>query len=368
MRTIVGITGKIGAGKSTLIKSLCDDPNIQVFDCDAVVMSLYDDPHIKKQLNDKFKSADRDTLRALFIKQQNTIHLHDINKIFARPIYDFFIQWVRGRQGVILIDAPMLFENDMDGLCDVTIQLSATAATRLTRIEDRSERTGELFNLINAHQWSDARREEKADFTLNTETYVPVYHIVYLANQIIDPYLPKVAIYAGSFDPITKGHLDIIEKAAILFDILYVAVGINEQKTHLLTSKTRMELIETETSHLTNINIVCYSDVLLAAARRCGASYMVRGIRNEADVINEMSMNGIHNAADSSIQTIFIPADPKYQYVSSSAAKVLLTSHTSNDPKGVVDVSWMISDNVRQQLMIQQIHDHSNDNSVTANS
>lgn len=367
MRTIIGITGKIGAGKTTLIKHLCVNPNIQVFDCDNAVVALYEDPHIRKQLNNKFKSADRDTLRELFVKQQNTIHLHDINKIFARPIYDLFIQWVRGRQGVILIDAPMLFENDLDGLCDVTIQLSASAPVRLARIEDRSEKTSELFALIDAHQWSDARREQLSDFVLYTNANIPFNRTVELANEILAPHLPKVAIYAGSFDPVTKGHVDIIEKSAAMFDILYVAVGINEQKTHSLTSKTRMELIETETNHLPNINIVCYSDVLLAAARRCGASYIVRGIRNEADVINEMSMSGIHNAADPSIQTILIPADPKYQYVSSSAAKVLLTSHTSNDPKGVVDVSWMISDNVRQQLMIQKINDHSNNNPVTPN-
>jgi len=367
MKTIIGITGTIGAGKSTLVQHLSKHPNIHVFDCDAAVVELYNDPDIVNQLELQFGSSQREILRGIFIKQQNVIHLRQINEIFADAITDKFLKWASGRCGVILLDAPMLFENNMDIVCDTVIQLSVDTPLRFDRIKDRNQDTGELFNLINAYQWCDDRREKAADYTIVSNVHTKFNRIVAMVNDVISPFLPKTAIYAGSFDPITKGHVDIITKAAAMFDILYVCVGINEQKTHALDSKTRMELIEQETAHIHNIAIECYSDALLAAARRCGATHIVRGIRNDADAINELNMCGIHNAADPSIQTVFIPADPKFQYVSSSAAKVLLRSHTSNDPQGVVDVSWMISDNVRNKLMKQMIYDHSHDNSFTAN-
>lgn len=363
MRTVIGITGKIGAGKTTIVEYLASSSFVDVFDCDEEVREIYDDPNIQAKLIGAFGTTNRDEIRELLIKEQDLTKLEASREIFADVINTRFTQWVSGRKGIIVVDAPLLFENAMDVLCDITIQLSAPANIRRDRVMDRSPTTAGLFGLLNALQLSDEVREMQADHTIHT--YPPLTHVYAELNKIINPLLPTVAIYAGSFDPVTRGHVDIIEKASAMFDILVVAVGINPDKTHTLDSKMRMELVDEETQHIHNIRIECYSDTLLAAARRTGATYIVRGIRNEADVINEISMSGIHNAADPTIQTIFIPADPKYQYVSSSAAKVLLQSHRSNDPIGVVDVSWMISDNVKHKLMAQQIHDYNNRNSVT---
>lgn len=266
-----------------------------------------------------------------------------------------------GKQGLILVDAPLLFETGtLIPFSDFILQISATKTIRHSRIIDRSPDTAEIFNILDASQKSDDYREKKANFHVHNNGSIE--DVLIAVDKIVHPLLPSLAIYAGSFDPITKGHVDIIEKAARIFDILYVAVGINPCKNHTLSSAVRMNLIEDETKHIPNIKIVCYQDLLLSATRRLNCTHIVRGIRNQSDVINEMDMHGVHSYADSSIQTIFIPADPNLSYVSSSAAKILLKSHAGHDPADVVDVSWMISDNVRAELTKATLNDITTDN------
>lgn len=363
MKTIIGITGKIGAGKSTIVKYLASNPAVDVFDCDEEVREIYDDPDIVQKLQHAFGTSNRKEICDILIEKQDVNQLQILKDIFADVINTRFLQWVHQRKGIIVIDAPLLFENDMDLLCDITIQISVPQHIRKDRTFDRTDSMNALFQMMDVFQMNEETREQRADYVV--DNYNPIELSLLKVNTIIGPLLPKIAIYAGSFDPITKGHVDIIEKAAHMFDILVVAVGVNPDKKHTLNSQTRMELVEYETSHISNVSIECYSDTLLAVARRTRAKHIVRGIRNEADVITEMNMSGVHNAADPSIQTIFVPTDPKYQYISSSAAKILLQSHRSPNPNDVVDVSWMISDTVKHKLLAQQIHDYNNANSTS---
>lgn len=357
MKTVIGVTGKIGAGKSTVSEHLDKHSGTHVFDCDNIVHALYTDPDIQQQLQDVFNTSSRDDIRTIIKVNQNTWEIQQLNNIFTRPLHRECVKWVNKHQGLLIIDAPLLFETGgLVLLCEHIIQISSSFSDRYQRVKERNKKSLDIFSILDASQKSDDYREKHAEYVVYNNGSKKE-----LLDQIDDtiyPFLPSICMYAGSFDPFTKGHLDIAEKAAKMFDIVYIAVGNNPKKTHTLDSHIRMDLIALETQHIVNIKIVCYTGVLLSAAKLNDCTHLVRGIRNSADAISEMNMHGIHACADTSIQTVLIPADPKYAFVSSSAAKTLLDSHLSHDKKGVVDVSWMISDNVRLALMKNKINGH----------
>lgn len=361
MKTIIGITGKIGAGKSTAITHLDKHSGVHVFDCDGVAHRLYNDPDVQKQLQDKFNTASRDDIRALIKQNQSTWDIQQLNHIFARPLHTKYVEWANKHQGLLIIDAPLLFETGgMLLACDHTIQISSTFSNRSQRVKDRSPKSSEIFGILDANQKSDEYREKHAEYIVHNNGTID--ELLTELDTIIYPFLPSMAMYAGSFDPFTKGHLNIVEKAAKIFDMVYVAVGNNPDKHHTLLPRTRLDIIAAETQHIPNIEIVCYHDMLLTAAHRFDCTHLIRGIRNSADAITEMNMHGIHAFADQSIQTIFIPADPKYAFISSSAAKTLTKSYLAHNPQDIVDVSWMISDNTRLELTKAMIREY---NTVT---
>lgn len=363
MKTTIGITGKIGAGKSTVMKHLDQHVGVHVFDCDVECHKLYSDPKIQQLLQDQFDTSSKEEIRTLIKKTQSTWEIHRLNHIFARPLRDRYEQWASAHQGLLLIDAPLLFETGgMLLTCDHSIQISSSFAIRSERIKERNPKTAEIFAILDAGQKSDDYREKHASFVITNNGTVT--ELIEQVDRLIYPFLPSMGMYAGSFDPFTKGHLNIVEKAAKIFDIVVIAVGNNPDKHHMLQSRTRMDLIAEETNHITNIEIVCYSDMLLAAARRHDCTHIIRGIRNTADAISEMNMHGIHKCADPSIQTIFIPADPEFTFISSSAAKTLAASYITHDPKNIVDVSWMISDNARIAITKAMVREH-NTNTAT---
>jgi len=129
------------------------------------------------------------------------------------------------------------------------------------------------------------------------------------------------AIYPGSFDPMTLGHLDVIERAAVVFPRLLVAVVVNPQKREpLFTLDERKHMIEAATKHLGNVEVEDFRGLLADFAKRVGAGLIVKGLRVVSDFENEMS-TALMNRSLSGIDTMFVPTDPKYSFVSSSLVK-----------------------------------------------
>lgn len=131
------------------------------------------------------------------------------------------------------------------------------------------------------------------------------------------------AIYAGSFDPVTLGHLDVIERASKLFDHLHILVGTNPAKKTLLSDKDRELLIKKSTAHLKNISVGTFSGLLVNHAKKIGASYLVRGLRSMSDFDYEMQLANINYKECKDIETIFIPTRLELSTISSSAVKEL---------------------------------------------
>lgn len=131
----------------------------------------------------------------------------------------------------------------------------------------------------------------------------------------------KIAVVPGSFDPITKGHLDIIRRAADVFDVVYVAVLNNSAKQPLFSVEERQELIREVTKDLPNLRIETSSGLLIDYAREKNAKAIVRGLRAVSDFEYEMQITSMNRVLDENIETFFIMTKNQYSFLSSSIVK-----------------------------------------------
>lgn len=138
----------------------------------------------------------------------------------------------------------------------------------------------------------------------------------------------KTAIYPGSFDPITSGHLNIIRRAANIFDKLIVCVMVNAGKNPMFTQEERVELIRRVTGDLPNVEVDSSSELLAEYARRRGSCVVVKGLRAVSDFEAEFQMALINRRINPDLDTMFLTADSKYMYLSSSVIKELGTYGT----------------------------------------
>ena len=133
----------------------------------------------------------------------------------------------------------------------------------------------------------------------------------------------KIAIYPGSFDPITSGHLNIIQRAANIFDKLIVCVMVNAGKNPMFTLEERVELIRRVTSNLPNVEVDSSSELLADYARKRSSCVIVKGLRASSDFENEFQMALINHKINPELDTMFLPAESQYMYLSSSTVKEL---------------------------------------------
>ena len=133
----------------------------------------------------------------------------------------------------------------------------------------------------------------------------------------------KTAIYPGSFDPITLGHLNIIKRAAVCFDKLIVCVMVNSEKVNrgLFTEAERVELIRRVVAKLPNVEVDSSSTLIAEYARQKKACTLVKGLRAVSDYENELQMALINRKLNPRLETMFLPSSAKYTYVSSSVVK-----------------------------------------------
>ncbi|HHQ1131550.1 TPA: pantetheine-phosphate adenylyltransferase, partial [Listeria monocytogenes] len=129
------------------------------------------------------------------------------------------------------------------------------------------------------------------------------------------------AVIPGTFDPITNGHLDIIERAAKIFDVLYVSVLNNSSKKPLFTIEERMEMIRQVTAHLPNVQVESASGLTVDYAATRGATAIVRGLRAVSDFEYEMQIASMNRTLNAEIETFFVMTNTKYSFLSSSMVK-----------------------------------------------
>ena len=131
----------------------------------------------------------------------------------------------------------------------------------------------------------------------------------------------KIAIYPGSFDPVTSGHLNIIRRAANIFDKLIVCVMVNAGKHPMFTLEERVDLIRRVTSDIPNVEVDGSQELLAEYARKRGSCVIVKGLRAGSDFENEFQMALINHKINPTLDTMFLTAEHQYMYLSSSMVK-----------------------------------------------
>ena len=133
----------------------------------------------------------------------------------------------------------------------------------------------------------------------------------------------KIAIYPGSFDPVTSGHLNIIQRAARIFDKVIVCVMVNSGKKPMFTREERVDLIRRVTADIPNVEVDSSTELLADYARRKGSCVIVKGLRASSDFENEFQMAMINHKINAELDTMFLTAESQYMYLSSSTVKEL---------------------------------------------
>ena len=131
----------------------------------------------------------------------------------------------------------------------------------------------------------------------------------------------KVAVYPGTFNPITNGHTDLVERAAGLFDRIIVAVGTSRQKNNSLSTEQRVELAAKVLSHLTNVEVTAFDGLLTDFVRQRDANIILRGLRTVADFEYEFQLVGMNRVLDPSIETVFLAPVEHLSYISSTLVR-----------------------------------------------
>ncbi|MFE5319646.1 pantetheine-phosphate adenylyltransferase [Paenibacillus sp. NPDC056579] len=137
----------------------------------------------------------------------------------------------------------------------------------------------------------------------------------------------KIAVYPGTFDPVTNGHLDIIHRSAKVFDKLIVAVLNNTSKNPLFTVEERTDLLRKVTSDLPNVEIDSFRDLLINYMKQKDAHLIVRGLRAVSDFEYELQMASTNRKLDENFETFFMTSTPQYSYLSSSIVKEIARFH-----------------------------------------
>lgn len=131
----------------------------------------------------------------------------------------------------------------------------------------------------------------------------------------------KIALFPGSFDPLTLGHLDLIRRGSALFDQLAVAVMSNDSKKPLFTVEERVAQVKEAVAGLSNVSVITAEGLTVDLMNKIGADYLMRGLRNVTDFQYERDIAAMNQFLDDQAETIFFLADPKYQHLSSSLLK-----------------------------------------------
>jgi pantetheine-phosphate adenylyltransferase len=138
--------------------------------------------------------------------------------------------------------------------------------------------------------------------------------------------MPRIALYAGSFDPVTNGHLDVVRQAVRLVDRLVLAVGIHPGKAPLFAAEDRLALLQETCGPLAKqagceLTCVTFADLVVTAARRAGATLLIRGLRDGTDFDYEMQMAGMNGAMAPDVQTVFLPASPAVRPITATLVR-----------------------------------------------
>ena len=134
----------------------------------------------------------------------------------------------------------------------------------------------------------------------------------------------KIAVFPGSFDPITIGHVDLVERALPLFDKIYVAIGENNKKQYVYPTEQRKQWLNEVFSKYDNVIVGYYTGLTVSYCREVGAKYLLRGLRNASDFDYEKTISQLNHIIGDQIETVFLISRPEYSHISSTIVREII--------------------------------------------
>lgn len=159
---------------------------------------------------------------------------------------------------------------------------------------------------------------------------------------------PRIAVYTGSFDPVTLGHVNVIQRASRLVDQLVVGIGINVEKQPMFSLDERLKLVALVFADNPRVEVRAFDGLAVDFVRDCGARVMIRGVRPLTDIAAEFTMSMANRKLDPDIETVFLMADEEFAHVSSSLIKQI--ARLSDDEKLARFVPRQIIPELRRKL------------------
>ncbi len=156
--------------------------------------------------------------------------------------------------------------------------------------------------------------------------------------------MKRIAVFPGSFDPITQGHVSLVKRAAVLFDEIIVAVGLNSEKQAMFTAEMRVKWIERVFADLSNVSVKQYSGLTVDFCRQSGAGFLLRGLRTSADFEFERSIGQVNKMLNHKVETVFLLAEARYTPISSSIVRDVIRY------KG--DISFMVPPEIANEIKL----------------
>lgn len=163
--------------------------------------------------------------------------------------------------------------------------------------------------------------------------------------------MQKIAVFAGSFDPFTVGHLDIVKRASALFDEVYVLLAVNASKKYLFDEKVRVEMVRKAVENIPNVKVDSFDGLTVDFAKRVGAKYLVRGIRGASDVDYEQTVAWNNRVLCPECETVFLSSAPEHLMVCSSVVRELLKSGIAGDEAGQIKLAKYVPEVIVSLLL-----------------
>lgn len=152
----------------------------------------------------------------------------------------------------------------------------------------------------------------------------------------------RIAVFPGSFDPITNGHVDLVLRAAPLFDKIYVAVGVNSSKKALFSLDRRIHWLEKVFQDVDNVEVSYFEGLTVKYCKEVGARYLIRGLRNASDFDYEKTISQLNYIIGGELETLFFISRPEYSHISSTIVREII--------KGKGDISSFVPKMINQEI------------------
>lgn len=332
---LIAVTGGIAAGKSTVVKLLGEKLSYETISIDGIVDEIY------KQLSDNpdiWWSIRVDTLRSELLKyfEDDISKEHIAKACVANPsllpiVEQLFMPFVKRRltdylisRENLIVEFPLLVEMGDPARFDLVINVEADKHLRYTRALSRTGMTDEKFNLITSKQTSDIKRREIADYTFMNGCPVDLEHHTDVISVLVKTNRKKTGIISGSFDPITNGHLHLIQKGLELLDEVVVIIASNANKKSMFDLEERKNLVMQAIKNVrlnAHVLVLPSDELVVSMAKTLDARYIVRGLRNGTDFEYEHQIDLVQTKIAPLVKTVYFITPRELTEVSSSLVK-----------------------------------------------